>query len=139
MRLGTDEDEPQLGHTGQRLDGLLEPTMAGERPDVDADGTRTRAPPGPHQQHRGVVSVHDIGEQPQAMATGRGMQAVPPAIPCRIQRRRAPGRRSPGRRRRGIRSSHNQSPERPFSLLMLLDLLTGKLDDAARRTNQQLT
>jgi hypothetical protein len=46
---------------------------------------------------------------------------------------------SPGRRRRGIRSSHDQSPERPFSLLMLLDLLTGKLDDAARRTDQQLT
>jgi hypothetical protein len=66
------------------------------------------------------VSVHDIGEQPQAMAILDGGWLA-------------------RRRRRGIRSSHNQSPERPFSLLMLLDLLTGKLDDAARRTNQQLT
>jgi hypothetical protein len=46
MRLGTDEDEPQLGHTGRRLDGLLEPTMAGERPDVDADGTEPVLHPG---------------------------------------------------------------------------------------------
>jgi hypothetical protein len=103
------------------------------------------------------VSVHDIGEQPQAIgdrkrnASGSSRDPVPhpassstgPPLASTSGTIRAATSSmvagSPGRRRRGIRSSHNQSPERPFSLLMLLDLLTGKLDDAARRTNQQLT
>lgn len=58
------------GRARRRRAGLAHAVRPG--PQLRGGQRRRRDPVDRPQQHRGVVSVHDIGEQPQAMATGRG-------------------------------------------------------------------